>query len=122
MNKSMKHIITAVLSITAAAYCIPVRSQSVNAPASRERASSQVQEQADLSPQTEGEVRKVDPETGKVTIKHGEIKNLDMPGMTMVFQAMPKGLAAGLKPGDKVLFRAETVSGIYAMTAVKPAE
>lgn len=40
---------------------------------------------------TDGEVKKVDQEAGKVTIKHGDIKHLDMPGMTMVFTAKDKG-------------------------------
>ena len=53
---------------------------------------------------TEGEVKKVDLEAGKVTIKHGPIKHMDMPGMTMVFTAKDKGLLANVKPGDKIQF------------------
>lgn len=53
---------------------------------------------------TEGEVRKVDRESSKLTIKHGEIKHLDMPGMTMVFTVRDQGLLATLKPGDKIKF------------------
>ena len=37
-------------------------------------------------PYTEGEVRKVDKAAGKITVKHGPIANLDMPGMTMVLR------------------------------------
>ena len=43
---------------------------------------------------TDGEVRKIDKEAGKITIKHGEIKHMDMPGMTMVFVAKDKALPA----------------------------
>ena len=51
---------------------------------------------------TDGEVKKIDIETGKVTIKHGEIKQLDMPPMTMVFTAKDKALLDAVKIGDKV--------------------
>lgn len=56
---------------------------------------------------TAGEVRKVDLEQGKLTIKHEALENLDMPGMTMVFKAADASLLKGLKQGDKILFRAE---------------
>lgn len=53
---------------------------------------------------TDGEIKKVDAERGKVTIKHGVIQNLDMPPMTMVFTAKDKAMLSDLKPGDKVKF------------------
>ena len=56
---------------------------------------------------TDGEVRKVSKDTGKITLKHGEIKNLDMPPMTMVFQVKDTGLLDKVKAGDKVRFAAE---------------
>lgn len=52
----------------------------------------------------DGEVRKVDKENKKMTIKHGEIKNLDMPGMTMVFQIRDTSLLETFKARDKVKF------------------
>lgn len=55
-------------------------------------------------PLTAGEIRRVDREAGKVTIKHGEVKNLDMPPMTMVFVAKDPTQLAALKVGDKVNF------------------
>ena len=71
---------------------------------------------------TEGVVRKVDRDTGKVALKHGEIKHLDMPPMTMVFQARDPALLDGLKPGDKVLFSAETTAGgALVVTRIEPA-
>lgn len=54
---------------------------------------------------TDGEVRKVDKKTGKVTIKHGNIKNLDMPGMTMAFPVKDKTLLDKVKTGDKIKFK-----------------
>jgi len=55
---------------------------------------------------TAGEVRKVDADQGKLTIKHDPIENLDMPAMTMVFKA-EANLLKDVKAGDKILFRAE---------------
>ena len=70
---------------------------------------------------TEGVVRKLDLENRKITIKHGEIKNLDMPGMTMVFRLPPDISLDMLKPGDKVLFHLEKIDGAYVITDVQAA-
>ena len=70
----------------------------------------------------DAEVRKVDKENGKITLKHGAIKNLDMPGMTMVFKAKDPTELDKLQAGDKVKFKAEKANGaIYAreITLVK---
>ncbi|WKB54748.1 copper-binding protein [Eleftheria terrae] len=74
---------------------------------------------AALAQMTEGEVRKIDKDNGKITIKHGEIKNLDMPPMSMVFKAEPAGLLDKVQVGDKVRFRAEKVGGTYTVTAIE---
>ena len=71
--------------------------------------------------QSEGEVRKVDLEQGKVTLRHGPLTNLDMPAMTMVFTAADRKLLAGLKQGDKVRFTAARKDGTYIVTAIEPA-
>lgn len=72
------------------------------------------------APQTEAEVRKVDKAAGKVTLKHGEIRNLDMPGMTMVFTAKDKSLLDKVKPGDKVRVQIEKDGPNYVVTAIEP--
>ncbi len=71
---------------------------------------------------TDGEVRKVDQEAGKLTLKHGDIKNLDMPGMTMVFQVKEPALLNKVKVGDKVKFRVEKAGSSYVVTAIEPAK
>lgn len=71
---------------------------------------------------TDGEVRKVDKDAGKLTLKHGEIKNLDMPGMTMVFQVKEPALLERVKVGDKVKFRAEKSGSSYVVTVIEPAK
>jgi len=70
---------------------------------------------------TDGEVRKVDKEAAKLTIKHGEIKNLDMPPMTMVFRVKDATLLDKVKAGDKVRFRAEKEGSAFVVTAIEPA-
>lgn len=72
-------------------------------------------------PFAEAEVRKVDAANGKVTLKHGEIKNLDMPPMTMVFQARDPAQLANVKAGDKVRFTADKVNGAYTVMNITPA-
>jgi len=67
--------------------------------------------------QASGEVRRVDPAAGKVTIKHDAIKALDLPAMTLVYQADP-ALLAKIKAGDKVKFTAERKDGKYVVTAI----
>jgi Cu(I)/Ag(I) efflux system protein CusF len=71
------------------------------------------------APQSEGEVRKVDLEKGKVTLRHGPLANLDMPAMTMVFTAADPKLLEGLKQGDKVRFTADKQDGTYIVTAIE---
>lgn len=73
---------------------------------------------ADNAP-SEGEVRKVDPAAKKITIKHGELKNLDMPAMTMVFQVRDPAMLEQVKPGDKVKFRADKVNGLFTVMEVE---
>lgn len=76
----------------------------------------------DAASMTDGEVRKVDKEAKKITLKHGEIKNLEMPAMTMVFQVKDGTLLDKVKAGDKVKFRAERVGGGYTVTVIEVAK
>ena len=71
---------------------------------------------------SDAEVRKVDRDAGKVTLKHGEIRNLDMPPMTMVFTARDKAMLDRLQPGDKVRFRADKTDGRYMLVEIVPAK
>ena len=68
---------------------------------------------------TEGEIRRVDKEAKKLTIKHGPIANLDMPPMTMVFEVKDPKLLDQVKAGDKVKFRAENNGGRYVVTRIE---
>lgn len=76
---------------------------------------------ASAQPHSEGEVRRIDKEAKKITLRHGPITNLDMPAMTMVFQVTDAALLDKVKVGDKVKFNAEKISGGYAVTDIGPA-
>jgi Cu(I)/Ag(I) efflux system protein CusF len=76
---------------------------------------------ADSMPMTAGEVRKVDLETKKITLRHEEIKNLGMPQMTMVFQVKDPALLEKVKVGDRVRFTAEKLGGAYTVTTIEAA-
>ena len=67
-----------------------------------------------------GEVRKVDKSASKITIKHGEIKSLDMPPMTMVFTVKDPALLDRVKAGDKVKFGVAMQDGKMVVTDVQP--
>lgn len=70
----------------------------------------------------DGEVRKVDKENKKITLKHGVIKNLDMPGMTMVFGIKDAAMLDNLKAGDKVKFKAEQAGSAFVVTDIQMAK
>ena len=70
---------------------------------------------------TNGIVRKIDKENSKITIKHEEIKNLDMPPMTMVFQVKNKALIDKIQVGETVKFTVVQEGGKIVVTDLKPA-
>ena len=74
------------------------------------------------TPQVDAEVRKIDKEQGKVTLRHGPIPNLDMPNMTMVFRVSDPALLEALKEGDKVRFTADRINGAYTVTSIETAK
>jgi Cu(I)/Ag(I) efflux system protein CusF len=75
----------------------------------------------DAAELSEGEITRLDASALKVTLRHGELKNLDMPPMTMVFRVKDADVLAPLKAGDKVRFRAERIQGVFYLTHVEKA-
>ena len=69
---------------------------------------------------SEGEIRKVDKEARKLTIKHGELRNLDMAAMTMVFQVKDPAMLDQVKAGDRVRFKAERKGASLVVTELQP--
>ncbi|WP_293638398.1 copper-binding protein [Polaromonas sp.] len=110
-------ILTAILVSTSTAYATSHGS----APMIKDDAKKEISVAASVD-MTEGEIRKVDMSTKKITIKHGEIKNLDMPGMTMVFQVKDPALLEQVKAGDKVRFKAEKTGGAIVVTDIQSAK
>ena len=68
---------------------------------------------------SQGEVKKVDAEAGKLTIKHGELKNINMGAMTMVFEVADKAVLSQLKAGDAITFTADNTGGQLSAHDVK---
>jgi Cu(I)/Ag(I) efflux system protein CusF len=66
----------------------------------------------------DAEVRKIDLENKKITLRHGFIKNLDMPAMSMVFNVRDVTLLEKVKVGDKVKFYAEKLDGVFVVTTL----
>lgn len=67
----------------------------------------------------EGEIRKVDKDAGKLTIKHGPIKNLEMPAMTMVFKVKDAAMLEQVAAGDKIRFGVEKVNGAFTVQQIE---
>jgi Cu(I)/Ag(I) efflux system protein CusF len=70
----------------------------------------------------DGQVQKIDPAQGKVTLRHAPIKNLDMDAMTMVFRIQDPAQLQGLKAGDKVKFEADRVNGQITIIKIEKAK
>jgi Cu(I)/Ag(I) efflux system protein CusF len=75
-----------------------------------------------MTDMAEGEVRKVDKDARKITLRHGELKQLDMPAMTMVFRVKDPSMLDKVKAGDKVKFKAEGSGGALTISEIEPAK
>ena len=113
MFKIRPALFTALAALTLAGYA---HAQSTSGNAMSSTAAPASPASADLA---DGEVRKVDTENKKLTIKHGPLKNLDMPGMTMVFQVKEDAMLEKVQPGDKVRFQADKVDGKFTVMKIE---
>ena len=74
-------------------------------------------------PLTDGEVRKVDKDAKKITLRHGPLPQLDMPmQMTMVYLVKDPSMLDRVKAGDKVKFEAQKIGGAFTLTKIEPAK
>jgi Cu(I)/Ag(I) efflux system periplasmic protein CusF len=110
----MKPVAIAVLGIVVGLWALP----SLAADAASQRIVVAQAAVAD-SAMTDGEVKKVDKDAGKLTIKHGPLTNLDMPGMTMVFRVKDPAMLDQVKEGDKIRFIADRVNGAITVVELK---
>lgn len=114
--KKLLHPMTLIATLTA--WGLQAQAQSTDHALHHSPAVASPTQSADF---VQGEVRRIDPEMKKVTLRHGPIPNLQMPDMTMVFQVTDPAILQGLKVGDKVRFKADKVNGAYTVTAVEVA-
>jgi len=77
---------------------------------------------AQSASKVDGEIRKIDKTAGKLTIKHGEIKEMGMPPMTMMFPVKDKALLDKVKEGDKVRFSLAAEGSNMVVTSIEPAK
>jgi Cu/Ag efflux protein CusF len=78
--------------------------------------------QDDANALTDGEVKKVDKDTGKLTVQHGPLTNLNMPGMTMSFKVQEPTMLDQVKAGDKIRLRVERINGTFMVTKLEAAK
>lgn len=111
----------AIAKLTLATTCLIAMPFSVQAASSHDSHHGGMQmASADAAAQmSDGEVRKVDKDAKKITIKHGDLKNLGMPPMTMVFQVKDPALLEQVKAGDKISFVADKVGGQLTVTQIE---
>lgn len=70
----------------------------------------------------EGTVTKVDKAAGKITIAHEAIETLNMPPMTMAYQAGDPAMLDKVKRGDKIRFAAERSGGVFVVKVLELAK
>lgn len=104
----------AILSLLAALVAFPVIAEEKH-----HKGATGASSAAQTSAMAEGEVRKVDKDARKITIKHGPLAKLDMPAMTMVFQVRDPAMLDRVKAGDKIKFDAEKVGGAFTVTKIE---
>jgi Cu/Ag efflux protein CusF len=76
-----------------------------------------------LAQMVDGQVIKIDESAGKITLKHGPLKQFDMDeGMTMVFRAQDPAMLKTVKVGDKVKFVPERINGQFTVTKIQKAK
>ena len=109
--KAMKRLLSLISIVSATAFSGGVFAQAT--PDAAQMGDVKVMVSNDM---TQGEVRKIDKDAKKITIKHHEIKNLEMPPMTMVFQVRDPALLEKVQTGDKVQFKVMKDSGALVVT------
>lgn len=114
----MKNVSKFMLGLIVAA-ALPMQAQASHDHAGKPGAAS-----ADVAvtgqPKSDGEIKKVDKDSGKLTVKHGPLANLDMPAMTMVFKVKDPAMMNQVKTGDKIKFTVEKINGAFIITEMKP--
>lgn len=111
-NTTILTIVTAVFALTAMPLSAQANDTNANPPNTNKTAQS-------ATPMSDGEILKVDRGNKKITIRHGVIKNLEMPPMTMTFHCKNPELLVRVKAGDKIRFQAEKIGGAFTVTHIE---
>ena len=119
--KALQHIVLAAAVGAAALLASTARAQGHDHHATQ-AAVTPVAVKPAATAMSEGEVRKVDIDGKKITLKHGPLKNLDMPPMTMAFQVADPAMLSQVKVGDKVRFVAANPGGRLTITQLEAAK
>ena len=122
----MKNITTAIAALTlGCAMWAPALAQNPANPANPGSSADKPPAAATASTDavmTAGEITRVDTRSGKLTSRHEDIKNLEMPAMTMVFALKDAAQAAQFNPGDKVRFHVQDDGGTLTITRIERAK
>jgi Cu/Ag efflux protein CusF len=116
MNSISKLALAAALALSSASFTVANAAQPAG---TTESAGASGTSSASAASMSEGEIKKIDKEAGKVTIKHGPLTNLDMPAMTMIFRVKDPAMLDQIKVGDKISFVADKVNGQITVTQVE---
>ena len=108
---------TVISSLLAAVLAIPALADENH---HKKEAASATGASQSASAMSDGEVRRVDKDAKKITLRHGPLANLDMPAMTMVFQVKDPEMLDQVKVGDKIKFQAEKVGGAFTVVNIEP--
>jgi Cu/Ag efflux protein CusF len=115
MNALSKLAIATVFAMSSAATAVAQESGHGSHGAPAGHAAHSGHQSGVAGQKVDGEVKKVDKEAGKITIRHGELKDLGMPPMTMVFRTKSPAMLDQVKAGDKVKFVAEKANGAITL-------
>lgn len=116
---TLKTLITSALLATTTSLAVNAYAQSTVEPVKAGTKTETTGSAAPTAAMTEGEVRKIDKDNQKITLKHAEIQNLGMPGMTMVFRVKDAAMLDKVQVGSKVLFAAESTGGAITLTSLE---
>jgi Cu/Ag efflux protein CusF len=116
--KTLPRILVAAASIA----CLGASAQTTSGHEHHAAAAAPAATAAKSEAMSEGEVRKIDLEKKTITLKHGPLKNLDMPAMTMAFQVSDAAMLQKVKVGDKVRFVAANPGGKLTVTEIQVAK
>lgn len=118
----MKTMVTTLVLGMSLVFGVPALAESLHGGHNHDDAMNKASMPSKNATLSDGLVKKIDKAQGKITLKHGPLENMGMPGMTMVFRVQESRMLDQLKPGDTVRFRAEKIKGALMVTQLEKAK